>query len=806
MENLLRDLRYAFRTLRRDAGFTALAILIIGLGIGASSTVFSVLNTLLVRPLPFKDPNTLFWIANKTKEDGDLSGQTVQVGRLLDLRQRNQSFSDIAGYFAFYGVGDSKLGGKGEPERLSNVPVSQNFFSMLGVQTQLGRLFSADECKWNGPRVVLMSHGLWQRRFASDAGIVGKPITLDGGPVTVVGVLPASFDFGSVFAPGSSIDLFSPFPLSEETNRRGNTLALVGRLKPGVNMGRAQAEASVLGEQISSEHPRQNGLSPVLSSLAQHISGRLRPALIVLACAVGVVMLIVCANLSNLLLARTAARQREMAIRAALGAGRGRLIRQLLTESIVLTGCGAAFGLVLALVATRAMAHLTAFNIPLLSSVQVDTVALGFTLLVAMVTGVVLGVAPALQVSSIRLNASLGQRGSSGNQGHAWMRGALVVSEIAFACVLLVGAGLLIRSFLHVLDVDMGFQPENAAALRVDPSGLISTQAQKNAYFDEVLRRVKAMPGIEAAGLTDVLPLGHNRSWGSAAKGQVYKGADDYPASFVRIVSDGYIRALGMTLRKGRDFTAGDTPATAPVIMINETLARRLWPGRDPIGQIIVGDCGADRQVVGVIGDVRHVALEQGSGSEMYIPIRQCEDWGSLDLVVRSRLSLPALTAGVYSALLPIAPDLPKGGLRPLTTLVDRAVSPRRFIVMLLGGFALFALVLASLGIYGVISYSVGQRTQEIGIRMALGASPGEVQRRIVMQTVGLVAAGMLLGGVAASGLARWLSGLLYGVTYGDPITFAWAAAVLLTVAMFAGYLPARRASRIDPMVALREN
>lgn len=804
MESLLYDLRYTFRMLRRESGFAAFAILIIGLGIGASSTVFSVLNTLLVRPLPFKDPASLVWIANKTKEEGDLSGQTVQVGRLMDLRERNKSFSDIAGYFAFYGVGDSKLTGNGDPERLSAVPVSQNFFPLLGVQPQLGRLFSAEECKWNGPKVVLLSHGLWERRFAAEPGIVGKPITLDGAAVTVIGVLPASFDFASVFAPGTHIDIYSPFPLTKETDRWGNTLALVGRLKPGVSMQSAQSEASVLGEQISNEHPRQNWLHPKLSSLGQHVSGRLRPALLILACSVAVVMLIVCANLSNLLLARTATRQKEMAIRAALGAGRQRLIRQLLTESIVLTCCGALLGLALAVVATRAMAHLTAFNIPLLSSVQLDLGALGFTLLMTAGTGVVLGMAPALQVAAIPLNASLGQRGSSEGRGYRWMRSVLVVSEIAFACVLLVGAGLLIRSLLRVLDVDMGFRPESAAALRIDPGRQYSTQAQQNAYFDEALRRVKAIPGVSAAGLTDVLPLGHNRSWGSPAKGQVYKSADDYPVSFVRIISDGYVKAMGMTLRKGRDFTQRDAPASTPAIIVNETLARRLWPGQDPIGQIIQGDCGSDRQVVGMVGDVRHMALEKGSGSEMYIPIRQCQDYGSVDLVVRSALPLTVLASSVGASLRPIAPDLPKGGMRPLTQLVDRAVSPRRFIVLLLGGFAGFALVLASLGIYGVISYSVNRRTQEIGIRMALGASTRQVQRSIVTQTLGLASMGMLAGVAVSLGLARWLSGQLFGVTYGDPITFVGAAAVLLAVAMLAGYLPARRASRIDPMIALR--
>jgi predicted permease len=620
----------------------------------------------------------------------------------------------------------------------------------------------------------------------------------------VAGVLPASFDFAAIFAPGTHIDLFSPFPLTKETDQWGNTLAVLGRLKPGARMGPAQAEADVLGAQITRENPRSNGLDPKLTFLPEHVSGRTRPALAVLAGAVGVVMLIVCANLSNLLLARAAARQKEVAIRMALGAGRGRLIRQLLTESLVLTGAGAILGLMLAVGATRAVAHLDALNIPLLSSVQVNGMVLGFTVLAALATGLVLGIAPALQTTAVSLSASLGQRGAAG-KGHMWARAALVVSEIAFACVLLVGAGLLMRSLVRVLEVDPGFRPENAAAWRVDPGPEYKNQAQQNAYYDELLRRVREIPGVQAAGLTDVLPLGHNRAWGAGAKGQTYKDGD-YPSAFVRVVSDGYVKAMGMTLKKGRDFTERDTITGAtPVMMINETLARRLWPGQDPIGKAIVGDCvKEDRQVVGVVGDVRHVALEESSGSEMYMPIRQCQDWGSVDVVVRSTLPLPVLSERVEAALRPLIPTLPKASMRPLARLVDHAISPRRFIVLLLTGFAAFALMLVSLGIYGVVSYSVTRRTQEIGIRMALGAQGARVQRQIVMETLGRAGIGLAIGTVAAVIAAHAISGLLFGVTYGDPYTFLAAALVMVCVAGLAGYLPARRASRIDPMVALR--
>ena len=516
LSDAAQDLRYAFRTFRRDAGFVTFAILIVGLGVGASSTVFSVVNTLLIRPLPFHDPDRLVWIVNH-EDTSDMSGRTTQVDHFLDLRAQNQSFSDMAAFFAFYGVGDNKLTGQGEPERLSGVPVSANFFQLLGVQPQLGRLFTPDECKWNGPKVLLMSHGLWVRRFGSDPGIVGRTLNINDEAVTVVGVMPASFDFASVFTPGSHIDLYLPFPLTSETNRWGNTLAIVGRLKPGASLSRAQAEAAILSKQFTEAHKKdRNDFDAKLSLLRDHVSGQIRPALLVLTAAVGVVMLIVCANLSNLLLARTATRQKEIAIRAAMGAGRARLIRQMLTESILLSSGGGILGVVLAFAGTRALTHLNAISIPLLSDVRLDGSVLAFTLLMAVASGLLFGLVPALQVQSSTVHDALKDtsRGSTEGKGHRWIRRGLVVSEVAFACVLLVGAGLLIRSFLHVLDVNLGFQPERAAAVRVDPSNDYNTQAKQNSYFDEVLRIAREIPSVGGAGLSDSLPLGRNRGWG----------------------------------------------------------------------------------------------------------------------------------------------------------------------------------------------------------------------------------------------------------------------------------------------------
>jgi predicted permease len=803
LENLRRDVRYAVRTLCRDAGFAAFAILIVGLGVGASCTIFSVVHTLLIRPLPFRDPGRLVWIANHQDDTNDMSGKTSQTDYLLDMRARNQSFVDLAAYYAFYGLGDAKLIGDGQPERLTSVPVTQNFFPLLGVEPQIGRQFSAEECKQNGPRVAMLSDGLWRRKFAGDPTIIGRALPFDGGPVTVVGVLPGTFDFATVLTPGSRVDMFEPLPLSPEINRQGNTIAIIGRLKPGVSVESARAETAVLGKLLIQEHKERNDFEPKVSELTEHVSGRLRPTLVLLACAVGVVMLIVCANLSNLLLARGATRKKEIAIRTAMGAGRGRLIGQMLTESLVLSCCGAALGLLLAFVGTRALAHLTSVSIPLLSDVRIDARVLGFTLVVALLTGMLFGLVPALEVKDLKLHDTLkdSNRGSSQGRGHAWVRGALVVSEIALACVLLVGAGLLIRSFLRVLDVNVGFRPERAAALRIDPNASYKTQEQKNSYFTEALHRVMSVRGIEAAGLSDSLPLGHNRSWGVAAKGVQYT-PETFPIGFPRIISDGYFRAMGVPLRAGRDFTERDTKGALPVIILNETCARNLWPGEDPIGKIVAED--VDRTVVGVVGDVHHMALEEGSGNEFYIPMRQTQDYGTVDLVVRTSLPTAELASRLREALRPIEPDLPTGNLRTLQTLVDRAVSPRRFVVLLLGGFAGFALVLASLGIYGVISYSVSQRTQEIGIRMALGASAERLARSILFETLGLAGIGMVVGVAASWLLARTLSGLLFGVTSSDPATFAGMLAILTAVAAIAGYLPARRASRIDPMSALR--
>jgi len=799
--DLAQDLRHSFRGMRRDAGFTAFTILIAGLGIGASSTVFSVVNALLLRPLPFRDPGRLVWISNG---DDTTSSQTEHYS---DLRELNRSFSGLAGWNAFYFPGDRQLTGAGEPERLTTVAVTGNLFTLLGVDPAIGRWFTAEECqgKYSAPPAMLLSDRFWRGRFDSDPSVVGRTLTLNNRPVTIVGVLPASFDFASVFAPGIPVDIFIPWPLNDQSKPRGNTMKVIGRLKPGVTVQGAQAELTTLGKQLTSAHPERNPIAPVLTPLAQRVSARVAPALFVLACAVGVVMLLVCANLSNLQLARLGARQKEIAMRAALGAGRSRLLRQMLTESVALSCCGAVLGLVLAMAGTRTLAHLRGFNLPLLESVRIDGSALVFTLAAAVGSGVLFGLLPAWRVSALSLAGELqdASRGSSGGKRHAWIRDALVVCELAFACVLLIGAGLLMRSFLRVLDVNPGFRPERAAALRVDPSFRIASFAQQNSFIDDMLHRARSVPGIVAAGITDVLPLRDDRSWAVSGVGQVYEKGYQ-PEAFIRVVSDGYFEAAGIPVRSGRGFTERDRSSSERVVVVNETMARTLWPGRNALGERITTDGG--RRVVGVVADVRHTALEAAGGLEMYLPMRQTGDYASMQLVVRTALPPDTLAAALRTALRPLDPHLPVREFQTFQDLVDKAVSPRRLLALLLSGFAAFALALASLGIYAVISFSVSQRVQEIGIRMALGASAMDVQRRIVFRTLGLSAFGLASGMAAARLLSRGLGSLLFGVTSGDPVTFVATGALLTAVAAVAGFVPAWRASRMDPMVALRAN
>jgi predicted permease len=806
LDGLLQDLRYTARTLGRDRVFTLVAVVILGLGIGANVAVFSVVNTLLLRPLPFREPERLVWIA--PADANGLSASTYSADAYDDLLAMNRSYSDVTGYYAFSTPDNFKLTGHGDPKPVTGISVAGNFFPMLGVEPELGRSFTKDESIKGGRAVALLTHAFWMRQFGGDREIAGKAITLDGQPVTVVGVLPETFDFGAVFAPGAKVDIFVP-SIMDDIRMQGNTLALIGRLKPGVSVVQAQAEATGLFPKFywSKKYPEsKNNYSARPIELKQYVSGKLRRSLIVLWSAVGLILLIVCVNLSNLLLARSAARSKEFALRSALGAGRGRLVRQLLTESLVLAGAGAVLGLGLAYGITGYLAHQGSIALPLLSSVKVDGAALMWTLAISVGAAVLFGLLPGLKMSGNNLQEALKDSGPGMSDGrnHERLRSALVISEVALACVLLIGAGLLLRSFMRVLDVDLGFQPSTAAAIKVDYDDGRSTP-KRNAIFQEVIRRVSAIPGVEAAGISDNLPLERNRGWGGPrVKGKDYKDGH-VPGAFVYIVTPGYVPAMGMRLR-GRDFSWQDDMKGESTVILNEQAANFLWPGEDAVGKIaLIGK--NEVRVIGVVADVHETNVEGKAGEQMYLPAMR-DEWGpsGAELVVRTKLPPAQLSGSVLRALREMNPNQPAVEFRPIQQIVDHAVSPRRFFVLLVGTFAVLGLILASLGIYGVISYSVARRTQEIGIRMALGATERRVQFEVIAKTLRMAAIGIAVGVAASFGVARMIASLLFGTRPDDPPTFMSMIVVLGMVAVFAGYVPARRASRINPMVALRNN
>ncbi|HEY0161621.1 MAG TPA: ABC transporter permease [Edaphobacter sp.] len=804
VDTLLQDLRYTMRTLKRDRGFAAIAILILALGIGANVVVFSVVNTILLRPLPFYDPSRLVWIAPADAKG--LSASTYSVDAYEDLRAMNKSYEDVTGYFAFSTEDNYKLTGHGVPLPVTGILVAGNFFHVLGVQPMLGREFTPEESIKGGPAAVMLSYAFWQRQFGGDRSLVGKTITLDSKPVTVAGVLPESFDFGSAFSPGAKVDILTPL-IMDDIRFEGNTIALIARLKQGVTIEQSRMEAKTLFPQLywgkrfpDSNH--QYTAYPIF--LKEYVSGKLRRSLVVLWCAVGLILLIVCVNLSNLLLARAAARGKEFALRSALGAGRWRLIRQLLTESLVLAGAGAVLGLGLAYAMLRYLAHQGSIALPLLSSVRLDGTALAWTLLITVSTAVFFGLMPGIQVSRTNVQEALKDSGHGTTEGrqHERLRTALVVSEVALACVLIVGAGLLLRSFLRVLDVDLGFNPGSAAAVRIDYDDGGSTE-KRSAILQDIGRRVGELPGVEAVGFSDNLPLDRNRTWGAPRiKGKTYRKGE-LPSTFVYVVSPGYLKAMGMRLR-GRDFGWQDNDKSEGVMVLNESAAKGLFPNEDAVGKMAaIND--KDVRVIGVIADVRDTNVEGNASWQMYLPMTQ-KEWGpdGATLVVRTKLPPQQLAGSVMRTLRQINPNQPAVEFRPLQRLVDHAVSPRQFFMMLVGGFAALGLALASLGIYGVISYSVTRRTQEIGVRMALGASPGNVQMGVLSKTLQMAAMGIVVGAVGSIAMAHLIASLLFGTAPTDPMTFVVMAVLLGAVAALAGYLPARRASRINPMVALR--
>ena len=813
---LMQDLKYTLRTLGRDRVFTIAAILILALGIGANIAVFSVVDTLMLRPLPFANAQQLVWIAPPPAKCG-LSCATYSTDAYDEFRAYTRSYQDVTGYFAFSSQGNLSLNMGNAPIPATSIDVIANFFDVLGVRPAMGRLFTADDARNGAAPVVVLTYPWWKRQFAGDPAIVGKAFDMNGHQTTVIGVLPKSFDFGAVFSPGSEVDAITPLNLYGPPRDWGNIVTFIGRLKPGVTQAQAVGDAAQAAPHMcwNNKFPQscgsyKKGTIPV--SLKDYVSGRLRGSLIVLWCAVGMILLIACVNLSNLLLARAAARSKEFAMRKALGAGRGRIIRQLLTESLVLSGVGALVGLGLAFILVSWLAHQGAVALPLLGTLQIDGTALLWTLLIAVVAATLFGLVPGLRMASGNLHESLKDSGPGSGQSRKQerLRSVLVSSEVALACMLLVGAGLLLRSFLHVLDVDLGFQPERAAAIQVEYDDSAPTQParvqKRTVIFQQTLARVAAIPGVEATGISDYLPLGHNRSWGMPWPKGV-KRLDKMPAGpLVYVVTPGYQRAMGTKLR-GRDFSWDDGPSSQNVVMINQSFARFLanyahWPNDDAVGQIIAnGD--NNLLVIGVTNDVHAESVEGDTGWQIYYPATQASPT-SAQLVIRTTMPPAALASSVLRTLRDLNPKQPAAEFVPIQMLVDHSVSPRRFFMLLVVSFATLGLLLAAIGIYGVISYSVTRQTQEIGIRMALGAGMGRVQRQVLGGTLRLALAGIGVGAVASLAVAKLIASLLFDTSPWDVWTYLGMALILLLVALVSGYLPARRASRINPLVALR--
>jgi predicted permease len=806
LDSVLKDLGYALRGFRREPGFTGIAVLILALGIGANTAIFSVVNPLLLRPLPFPGSERLTWISHQQgsqQREGDMSSLTFRVATFEEIQRESRSFESLSGYFPFFGFASYALTGQGDPERISGVDIGPRFFEVLGVQPAHGRLFRPEELLKSGPPAAILTHAFWQRRFASNPAIVGQSISINDKLVTVVGVLPEDFDFAATFTPGVRVDFFVP-AIFEVMRNWGNTLSLVGRLKPGVTVESARAELDQLMPRLNAAHKEWGGrVGARIVPLKEHVSGPMRRSLIVLWGAVGLVLLIVCANLSNLLLARTSARSKEIAVRMALGAGRIRVIRQLLTEGVVLSLAGAALGVPLAYALTAYLARGATLSVPLLSQVRVDGEALLFTAAIAMTAGVLFGTIPAIRISGRDPHLALKEqnRGSTEGRGHAWVRSALVVAEVTLACVLLIGAGLLLRSFVQLLQVDLGFQPSRASALSLR-ARTGQTPAQEQALFAEIVRQVKTIPGVDGAGLTDALPFDRNRSWGLAVPGET-DDKTNYVGAFVYVVGPGYFDAMGIRLKAGREFGAEDTATSQLVVIVNEALARRLWGNQDPIGRPALGDPKNPYRVVGVVANVRQTGLDEVPVNQMYVAQTQ-RGGGATDLIVRSTLPAATVASSLRAKLGALDSSLTATDFRPVESLVERAVSPRRFLLTLIAGFSVLAVVLACLGIYGVVSYGVSQREQEIGVRMALGATAANVGRQVIGDTLRLAVIGIALGLVLSLALARLISALLYGTSPTDMTTFGGTAAVLTLVALVAGAIPALRAARIDPMSALR--
>jgi predicted permease len=811
IETIGQDVRFAFRMMAKNAGFTLIAVLTLALGIGATTAIFSVVNTALLEPMPYKQADRLvtIWGTNKTKGyDLDL----VSHLDYLDWKSQNRVFESM-------GAARDEMftiTGAGEPEAALGYQFSPDFFDVLGVPPLIGRTFAGDEEEPGKNHVVVLSYRLWGLRFGGDRNIVGRRITLDGQPYTIIGVMPRSFQY----PPG--VELWTPLVIdpSYAKDRSIRLLRVMARMKPGVTLSQARMEMETIAARLRSAYPKANeGYDVNLVTLRKLISGDVRPALLLLLCSAGFVLLIACANIANLLLSRAVARQREIAIRAALGASRARMVRQFLTESILLGLVGGALGLLIAYWGAGALVAMfpktiSNLSIPRIESIPIDRWVLGFALLASILTGIIFGLAPALEASRSRAAASLRESGRTGGgaQSRA-LRNVLVVSEVALSLILLVSATLTMKSFSHLVRADLGFSPEHVLSLRVLlPAYKYPSDEQRVAFNRETLRRIGSLPGVEAAASTTFVPL--SGWWGTRDVSAVGRPADPgmkIPHPVWSAIAPDYFRVMRIPLLKGRFFTGGDNASTARVAILSRSIARQLWENEDPIGkQVNVEGLKNPCRVVGIVGDVYHlgVGVQPNGGSpqitsEVYLPYEQFPSY-LLGYTVRTWGDPRSVARAVQTAIWAVDKEQAISFVETMNQLASESIVLERSSMILLGAFAALAVLLASIGIYGVISYSVERRTQELGIRMALGARRRDVLRLVIGEGFVLALIGAAIGTAAALGLTRLLASLLYGVRSADPFTFFAVPIVLMGVAVAACAVPARRAMRVDPVVALR--
>jgi predicted permease len=815
MNTLWQDLRYGLRMLAKTPGFTLVAVCTLALGIGANTAIFSVVNGLLLNPLPYRDSERLAIIWTHSP-GANVAQDWPSPGQFSTLKTENTVFEALA-----LAQGSNViLTGNAEPERLGAVRASSAVFSLLGAQPMLGRVFLPEEDTPDKPLTVILSHGLWQRRFGGDSKVLGQSLTINGRSFTVVGVMPPDFTLGYEVMPtvGSvaQAELLLPLPLSTErmNNHGDENYNVLARLKPGATIAQAQTELNLgvrrLEQQFPDRYPQTRRFSFSIKPLLEQVVGDVRLALYVLLGAVGCVLLIACANVANLLLARAAVREKEMAIRTAIGAGRWRVVRQLLTESVLLSAVGGALGLLLAVWGLSLLRWLKPGDIPRLGVISVDSRVLAFTSVVVLLTGILFGLAPALRTSRVSLSETLKEGGRSliGGRQHK-LRNLLVVTEIALSLVLLIGAGLLIRSFMRVQQVEPGFVAQNVLSLRLALVGQTYAEEPRRVdFYQQLWERLRRLPGVEGAGGVSVLPLTGGIGWGSitiegydAAAGQNMIQADQ------RVASAGYFEAMKVPLLRGRLFAEQDTKEAQPVVIIDENMARTYWPNADPVGKRLKrGGTSSNAPwltIVGVVKTVKHYALDTDSRVALYTPHLQ-SGAGSLAIAIRTTADPASVAASVIREARATDPNLPLYDVKPMEQWLSESLARRRFAMLMLGLFAVVAMLLAGVGIYGVMSYTVAQRTREIGIRVALGAQTRDVLSLVVKQGMVLTGIGVGIGLIAAIMVTRIMASLLFGVGAKDPITFAGIALLLAAVALLACYLPARRATKVDPMIALR--